>query len=156
MQHITIEEFAQNRCKNPKTPNDYKYLLDRAQGKYDQTLKNMYKKATRAQFEIGDRFALNFRGREWGDWEPMIEVVSKEKNKYTFREIHKEWPQPEFTPEIYSFTAKPQWDDEYGRYTVKLEVSREYISWPPNVIRTSTQTYWPELIPISGCLPIEE
>jgi hypothetical protein len=149
MENITLQEFALNRCTNPKTPNDFKYLLDRANGQYDQTLRNMYKRATRAQFEIGDRFALDFIGRDWGEWQPTIEVVSKEKNKYTFREIDREWPRPEYTPYIYDFTAEPQWDDEYGRYTMKVEVNREYISWPPNVIRTGTHNEHPKLIPIS-------
>lgn len=147
MQNVTIEEFALNRCKNPKTPNDYKYLLDRANGKYDQTLRNMYKRATRAQFRIGDRFALNFIGRDWGEWQPIIQVVAKEKNKYTFKEIVKEWPRPEFTPRIWDFTAEPQYDSERGRYWIDVEVSREYTTWD-NVIRTGYHNEHPVLIPI--------
>lgn len=125
MEHISIQEFAQNRCKNPKTPNDYKYLTSRLMGDYDQTLRNMYKRATRAQFELGDVFHTHLYG--YSEYQPMLKVVAKEKNTYTFKETGREYPQEELTPFIHVFSAVPGYDDDWGGYEVRLEITQDYI-----------------------------
>jgi hypothetical protein len=85
MENISLQEFALNRCINPKTPNDYKYLTSRVKGDYDKTLLSLYARATRPK--VGDKFILDTSTFDRKGLKTVVEIWEKDENKYFFKVI---------------------------------------------------------------------
>lgn len=160
MENITLQEFALNRCKNPKTPNDYKYLTSRVLGDYDKTLLSLYSRATRPQ--VGDKFILDsstFSGCDikGNDIKTVVEVVEKDENKYSFKIIEGGEFINNFCPE----TETKLYDDDISssvkfckwqqKWIVNITIYVGYLHYGRNcdVIRSRKHRETACLIPIS-------
>ena len=132
MENISLQEFALNRCINPKTPNDYKYLTSRAKGDYDKTLLSLYSRATRPQ--VGDKFILDTSTFCRKGLKTVVEIWEKDENKYFFKVIeggkfinsHYEKTETKlYSDDISSSVKFCKWEENW---VVKICITVEYLS----------------------------